>query len=243
MVFENFIGGRWLAPRKNRYLLMPHQSSGVRACRVPRSSIEDVNLAVDQALVAKRSWSGLAAEERATAFSKIEDRIGDRWLALGLADCWDRGESAFAVSQRAADRVLETLTDPLYRQLVQFVSEDRNRPQGTQTSEVVKLALVADDEIDAVCRRIVPLLLEGHVAVAVLLYREGTRLPVRLLALLGSMAECLPAGVLNLITGLGLEAGVALVDCSRAVAESALTPRVVRPPAPSVTNPDRKRAT
>lgn len=44
-----------------------------------------------------------------------------------------------------------------------------------------------------------------------LLYQDARRLPVRLLTILALIAEHLPAGVLNVITGLGLEAGLALV--------------------------------
>ena len=214
-MFDNFIGGRWISPARDRYLVMPRRSSGVRACRVPRSSADDVSLALDQALQARKAWSDLDAADRALALSGVAHRVGDHGLTLSLADCWDRGESAFEVSQHAAELVLESLTDPLYRQLVEYQSRELDRTSCGDVSEVVKLAVAADTEVDSMCRRVVPLLLEGHVSVVVLLYRECRRLPVRLLALMGVMAECLPAGVLNLVTGLGLEAGVALASSSR----------------------------
>lgn len=241
-MFENFVGGRWLAPAEKRYLVMPRHSSGVRACRVARSSAEDVDQALDHAQRARQAWSDLATEERAAALGRIADRIGDHGFMLGLADCWDRGESVFAVSQHVAEEVLESLTEPLYRQLAEFQGEGRQSPPRAVVSNVVKVAFAADTEIDAMCRRVVPLILEGHAAVIVLLYRGDRRLPVRLLALMGIMAECLPPGVLNLVTGLGLEAGVALVNSTRAVASSELSFPAARTADRIAARLDRKQA-
>lgn len=74
----------------------------------------------------------------------------------------------------------------------------------------------AEAEIAAICRTIVPILLQGHPVVILLLYQSARSMPVRLLALLGLMASHLPPGVLNLLTGLGLEAGLALERSPRA---------------------------
>jgi acyl-CoA reductase-like NAD-dependent aldehyde dehydrogenase len=75
---------------------------------------------------------------------------------------------------------------------------------------VLKLVRCADADPAATWEGMAPLLADGHVAVVLLLYCEARRLPVRLLARLGLIAAALPAGVLNLLTGLGLEAGLAL---------------------------------
>ena len=228
LVFDNFIGGRWIAPAKDQYLVMPRHSSGVRACRVPRSSAEDVDLALDRAQRARQGWSRLDSEERADDLARLADSVGDQGLLLGLADCWERGESAFALSQKATDAVFESLTNPVYRQLAEFEASIRNCPPSAGESKVVKLAFAAETEVDAMCRRVVPLLLDGHVVVAALIYRGVRRLPVRLLALMGVMAACLPAGVLNLVTGLGLEAGVALVSSPQAIPSSEPISPIVR---------------
>jgi hypothetical protein len=74
----------------------------------------------------------------------------------------------------------------------------------------------------AVCRQLLPLLYEGRVVVVLLLYPDGRRLPVRLLQLLGIVGAALPAGVLNVLTGLGLEAGVALMQRASAPARMGL---------------------
>ena len=223
-MFDNFIGGRWRVPKKNRYLGMTHQRSDVGAFRVPRSSAEDVELALDAAHLARGAWSHLRPPTRSAAFNHIEDELTSRGLTLALAACWDLGEPDLCVERQAADKVLATLTAPLERLLAEF----EDWPAHTGISVVVKLALAAETDVDAMCRRLVPLLLSGHVVVAALLYQDGRHLPVRLLALMGLMAACLPAGVLNLVCGTGMEIGVPLANSSRAVSP-ATVPSLSRP--------------
>ena len=130
----------------------------------------------------------------------------------------------FAIDQRTVDAVLEFLTAPLYRFLDETENEDDNRRPPAETSAVIKVAFAADTEVEVMCWRVLPLLLRGHVLVVVLLYQDERRLSVRLPALMSLMAASLPPGVLNLVTGLGLEAGIALVDSSEAVSPSLLIP-------------------
>ncbi len=71
--------------------------------------------------------------------------------------------------------------------------------------------------MESVYQKMIPLILYGHVVVAVLLYQDTRYLSVRLLALMGLIAECLPPGVLNLVNGPGMEVGIPLANSPRAL--------------------------
>ena len=167
--------------------------------------------------------------------ARISGYTGEQLLTLALADCWDRGAGAFIVNRRTTRGVLAALTGPLTRLLAE------NANPGSQRSEqcapfpiIYKLALPAEAEITAMCRTIVPLLLQGHPIVILLLYQSAGSMPVSHLALLGLMASHLPPGVFNLLTGLGLEVGLALVRSPRAELVASMSSAFAREANPSL---------
>lgn len=76
-MLDNFIGGGWLAPKQKRYLEIPCRRSGVRNCRVPRSSAEDLERAFDEADRARETWSRLEAGARAVRPTRVADQVDD----------------------------------------------------------------------------------------------------------------------------------------------------------------------
>ncbi len=55
--YDNFIGGKWVAPAEGRYFDNPSPVTGKRLCEVPRSSAADIELALDAAHKAKDAWA------------------------------------------------------------------------------------------------------------------------------------------------------------------------------------------
>jgi hypothetical protein len=51
--YDNFIGGKWVAPVEGRYFDNPSPITGKKLCSVPRSSAADIELALDAAHKAK----------------------------------------------------------------------------------------------------------------------------------------------------------------------------------------------
>src|ERR1700712_4543877 len=47
--YDNFIGGKWVAPAEGRYFDNPSPVTGKKLCEVPRSSAQDIELALDPA--------------------------------------------------------------------------------------------------------------------------------------------------------------------------------------------------
>ena len=54
--YENFIGGKWVAPVKGQYFSNLSPIDGKPLCEVPRSTAEDIELALDAAHAAKDKW-------------------------------------------------------------------------------------------------------------------------------------------------------------------------------------------
>ena len=216
-LFENYIAGRWQAPLKGLYLETYARVKGIGAGRVPRSTAEDVELALDAAAAAATRWARTAQDRRAKHLAAIEEYAGEQLLTLALADCWDRGAGAFIVDRRTTHGVLAALAGPLTRLLAENENPGSERSEKRASFPVIyKLALPAEVDFTAMCRRIVPFLLQGHPVVTLLLYQNAGTIPLSPLAFLGLMASHLPRGVLNLVTGVGLEAGLALERSPRA---------------------------
>jgi aldehyde dehydrogenase len=54
--YENFIGGKWLAPTAGRYRVDLSPATGGPICEVASSTGEDIELALDAAHAAQQAW-------------------------------------------------------------------------------------------------------------------------------------------------------------------------------------------
>src|ERR1700734_3981782 len=73
--YENFIGGKWVAPAKGGYFDNISPTTGQVICQIARSQAEDVERAVDAAHAAAEKWGRTAVAERAQILNRVADRI------------------------------------------------------------------------------------------------------------------------------------------------------------------------
>ena len=73
--YDNYIGGRWVAPVDGEYLDNITPITGEVFCQVARSKAADVELALDAAHAAAPSWGRTAPAERALILHRIADRM------------------------------------------------------------------------------------------------------------------------------------------------------------------------
>ncbi|MDE7195948.1 MAG: aldehyde dehydrogenase family protein, partial [Helicobacter sp.] len=73
--YENFIGGKWVAPVDGQYTTNKSPINGQALCEVPASSAADIEKALDSATKAKESWGNTSVAQRASILLKIADRI------------------------------------------------------------------------------------------------------------------------------------------------------------------------
>ena len=89
--YNNFIGGKWVAPVKGHYMANVSPVNGQPFCEVARSA-EDVELALDAAHAAKDAWSETSLTERAAVLNAIADAIEANLEMLAVAETWENGK-------------------------------------------------------------------------------------------------------------------------------------------------------
>jgi len=91
--YENFIGGKWTSPVKGEYFENVSPVDGQSFTKIPRSSEDDVNLAIDAAWEAAKTWNYSSATERSNMLLKIADRMEANLEVLARAETWDNGKA------------------------------------------------------------------------------------------------------------------------------------------------------
>ena len=90
--YENFIGGKWVAPVKGQYFENISPVNGKVICQIPRSTAEDIELALDAAHAAKDKWGATSVTERSNILLKIADVMEANLELLAVAETYDNGK-------------------------------------------------------------------------------------------------------------------------------------------------------
>ena len=90
--YDNFIGGKWLAPVKGEYFDVISPINGKPYTRAARSGAGDIELALDAAHAAADKWGKTAPADRANVLLKIADRIEANLELLAYAETVDNGK-------------------------------------------------------------------------------------------------------------------------------------------------------
>ncbi|KAF1712718.1 acetaldehyde dehydrogenase ExaC [Pseudoxanthomonas sacheonensis] len=221
--YENFIGGRWLAPKGGKYFDCITPVTGKPFTRVPRSQAEDVEAALDAAHAAKDAWAKTSVTQRANLLNQIADRIDQNLELLAYAETWDNGkpirETMNADIPLAADH-FRYFAGAVRAQEGSISEIDENtiayhfhEPLG-----VVGQIIPWNFPILMAAWKLPPALAAGNCVVL----KPAEQTPASLLVLMELIADLLPPGVLNIVNGYGREAGMALAGSTR-IAKIAFT--------------------
>ena len=105
--YENFIGGKWVAPLDGQYFDNLSPITGKPVCQIARSQAADIELALDAAHKAKDAWGQMAPAKRAEILNKIADRMEENLKVLAAVETIDNGkqmrETTFADIPLAID--------------------------------------------------------------------------------------------------------------------------------------------
>ncbi|HKK89725.1 MAG TPA: aldehyde dehydrogenase family protein, partial [Saprospiraceae bacterium] len=91
--YENYIGGEWVAPARGEYFDNTSPVDGQSFTRIPRSTEEDIEKAVDAAWAAAPEWNNSAAAYRSNLLLKIADAMEKNLEDLARAETWDNGKA------------------------------------------------------------------------------------------------------------------------------------------------------
>jgi acyl-CoA reductase-like NAD-dependent aldehyde dehydrogenase len=90
--YDNYIGGKWVPPVKGEYFENVSPINGKPFCRVPRSSADDIEVALDAAHAARRKWGKTSVAERANLLLAAADRMEKNLKLLAVAETIDNGK-------------------------------------------------------------------------------------------------------------------------------------------------------
>jgi aldehyde dehydrogenase len=221
--YENYIGGKWLAPTKGRYFTDYSPINGEPLADIAKSSAEDVEKALDAAHKAKDLWARTSPATRAAILLKIADKMEENLEILALAETLDNGKPIRET--RNADVPLsidhfryfagcirgeEGLVDELDYDTVAYHFKE---PLG-----VVGQIIPWNFPLLMAAWKLAPAVVAGNCVVI----KPASNTPLSLLVLMGLIGDLLPPGVINVVTGPGGEIGKALATSPR-IAKIAFT--------------------
>ncbi|MCB0533973.1 MAG: aldehyde dehydrogenase [Lewinellaceae bacterium] len=214
--YDNFIGGRWVAPVKGQYFDNISPVDGKAFTRIARSTEEDVNLAIDAAWAAAPQWNTSSATTRSNMLLKIADAMEANLDVLARVETWDNGkpyrETKAADLPLAIDHfryfagVIRAEEGSMSELDASTVSMNVPEPLG-----VVGQIIPWNFPLLMAAWKIAPALAAGNCVVL----KPAEQTPVGIMVLAEMIEGILPAGVLNIVNGFGLEAGKPLASSPR----------------------------
>ena len=221
--YDNFIGGQWVAPVNGRYFDNISPITGRAVCEVARSDAADVELALDAAHAARVGWGQTSAATRALVLTRIADRMEANLEKLATAETWDNGkpirETLAADMPLAIDhfRYFAGCIRAQEGSLSQ-IDEDTVGYHFHEPLGVVGKIIPWNFPILMAVWKLAPALAAGNCVVL----KPAEQTPASIMVLMDLIADLLPAGVINVINGYGLETGKPLASSKR-VAKIAFT--------------------
>ena len=221
--YANFIGGQWVPPIKGAYFENVTPVTGHALCEVPRSGAEDIEAALDAAHAAKSKWGKTSAAERAVILNRIADRLEANLDYLATVETWDNGKPIRETT--AADLPLAIDHFRYFAGCVRSqegsiaeIDEDTVAYHYHEPLGVVGQIIPWNFPLLMATWKLAPALAAGNCVVL----KPAEQTPVSILAALELIGDLLPPGVLNVVNGLGVEAGKPLASSKR-VAKVAFT--------------------
>ena len=214
--YEHFIGGEWTPPVKGQYFENVTPVTGKVFCEVARGTAEDIDVALDAAWKAAPAWGATSAAERALVLHRIADRMEENLEMLAVAETWDNGKA-----------VRETLNADVPLAIDHFryfAGAIRAQEGGLSQVDEDTVAYHFHEPLGVVGQiipwnfpllmgvwKLAPALAAGNAVVI----KPAEQTPASIMVFIELIADLLPAGVVNVVNGFGLEAGKPLAQSPR----------------------------
>jgi aldehyde dehydrogenase len=221
--YGNFINGEFVEPKSGQYFANPTPITGEILCEVARSNAEDIEAALDAAHAAFPAWGKSSITERSNMLLKIADIMEQNTQLLAVAETLDNGkpirESVAADLALAIDHfryfagVIRAEEGTIGEIDANTYAYHINEPLG-----VVGQIIPWNFPLLMATWKVAPALAAGNCIVL----KPAEQTPASIMVLMELIADVLPAGVLNVVNGFGLEAGKPLASSNR-IAKIAFT--------------------
>ncbi len=221
--YDNFIDGQFVAPQSGEYFDNVTPISGQSFCQIARSNAADIEAALDAAHAAADAWGKTSPAERAMILNRIADRMEENLQTLAVAETIDNGKALretmaadiplaidhfryFAGCVRGEEGSIAEIDANTY-------AYHFHEPLG-----VVGQIIPWNFPILMAVWKLAPALAAGNCVVL----KPAEQTPASIMVLMEMLADLLPAGVVNVVNGFGLEAGKPLASSTR-IAKIAFT--------------------
>ena len=221
--YGNFIGGEWVPPVSGKYFENITPVTGQPFTEIARSTGDDIELALNAAHGAKQAWGRTSVAERSQILNKIADTIEANLEMLAVAETWENGkpirESLAADLPLAVDHfryfagAIRAQEGALSEIDADTIAYHFHEPLG-----VVGQIIPWNFPILMATWKLAPALAAGNCVVI----KPAEQTPWSVLKVIELIADLLPAGVVNIVNGFGVEAGKPLASSSR-IAKIAFT--------------------
>lgn len=214
--YEHFINGKFTPPAKGEYFDNVSPIDGKVFTRAARGTAADIELAIDAALEAFKTWSKASAASRSNLLLKIAQVVEDNLPYLAAVETIDNGKA-----------IRETMAAdlPLVVDHFRYFAGVIRSEEGTVSEHDEHTVCINVHEPLGVVGQIIPwnfplLMAAWKIAPALaagctLVVKPAEQTPTSIMCLMELIGDILPNGVLNIVTGFGLEAGKPLATSSR----------------------------
>jgi betaine-aldehyde dehydrogenase len=196
--YKQFIGGEFVDAADGRIADVINPANDQVIARVPASSGEDVDRAASAAAIAFESWKNTTPQDRSLLLLKLESANAGKPVGIAIDEmgvCVDLFRF-FAGAARVVDGLAAT------EYLAGHTSMVRRDPIG-----VVASIAPWNYPLYMATWKLAPALAAGNTVVL----KPSARTPLSSLAFAETLAEVLPPGVVNVLSGSGADIGDALV--------------------------------
>jgi len=221
--YGNYINGKFVEPKSGKYFDNLSPISNEKICSVARSNEKDVEAALDAAHAAFPEWGKTDITTRSNILNKIADVLEKNLNLLAVAECLDNGKPIrecmaadlplvidhwryFAGVIRAEEGSIAEISNNQY-------SYNFHEPLG-----VVGQIVPWNFPLLMATWKLAPALAAGNCSVL----KPAEQTPASIMVMMELIGDLLPPGVVNIVSGFGLEAGKPLASSKR-VAKVAFT--------------------
>lgn len=214
--YDNFIGGKFVPPVKGEYFDNVSPIDGKVFAKAARSTKEDIDLALDAAHEAFKTWGKSSPAYRSSVLNKIADVMEANLEYLAAVETVDNGKA-----------VRETLAAdlPLCIDHFRYFAGVIRAEEGTISEHDENTVSIVLHEPIGVVGQIIPwnfplLMATWKIAPAIAagnctVVKAAEQTPVSIMILMDLIKDVVPAGVINVVNGFGIEAGKPLATSPR----------------------------
>ena len=214
--YGNYINGKFVEPKSGKYFDNPSPITNETICSVARSNEQDVEAALDAAHAAFPKWGKTSITERSIMLNKIADVLEANAQLLATAETIDNGKP---IRETAGADIPLTIDHFRYfagviraeEGSVAEISNDMYAYHIPEPLGVVGQIIPWNFPLLMAAWKVAPALAAGNCIVL----KPAEQTPASIMVMMDLIGDLIPPGVLNVVSGYGLEAGKPLASSKR----------------------------